>query len=366
MKSLIFLLEFEKSTGGMMQSALSLIYGLSERGYSIIIICPPNSEIRRKCFNEHVQVLSTACSWYTSKDKPLKFLKTSFAIYKLIQHDISNSILISNDLGASFLISLFPCKHKEVFVCRGGRFTGFAGKVIKYKIKKRIYWTVATSKFQKDFIIKQCGMSNRLSVIHNGLKEPEIQYDRPQLTRENLKISVVGYIAPGKNQFEGVKLIKRLRDNGINAMLNIYGTVECQVDEVYNNKLQRLIDELNVRDCVHFKGFASQDEIYNNTDILISFSFAEGFGRTLVEAMFRRRPVIAYRGAGGPIDITDNGNVGHLVDNNCAEDYYNVINRILDNPESEMEQIEKAYDYAVSHFTEDVMVDNYDRLFQSL
>ena len=366
MKKLIFLLEYKKCTGGMMQSSLSVIRGLSEKGYLIKVICQPGSEVLNMEFNSNVSVLSTKRDWYMHKENPLKTLRTAWQVYKVIKNDIKDSILVSNDLGASFLISLLPARHKEVFVCRGGRFTGFAGRTIRNKIKRGIYWTVATSSFQRDFIESHCGEVKRISVIHNGLKMPEKVYEKPQLLRDNLKISVVGYIAPDKNQAEGVRLIKLLRDNGIAACLNIYGTIECHVDEVYNQELQKLIDKLNIRDFINFKGFATQTEIYANTDVLISFSYAEGFGRTLVEAMLRNRPVIAYRGAGGPIDITDNGNVGYLVNNNTAEDYYNVIIDMLSDDYRAYKMIDKAREYALQHFTEEVMVSNYDKLFTNL
>ena len=367
MKNLIFLMEYDMLTGGMIQSVVSLIKGLSLLDYNISLVCMPESAISEIPFNNNVNVITTKRKkWYTQKNTPLKTFLTSFEIYLLIRKQLKDSVVISNDLGASFLISCFPTRAKEIFVCRGGRFTGVAGKLIKYKIKHSIYWTIATSTFQMNFIKQNCGAIDNVRVIHNGLKLPETDIPLPILTPDDLKISVVGYIAPDKNQAEGVKMIKKLRDRGINAYLNVFGTIECEVDELYDKELQLLIDKLDVRDYVYFHGFASQDDIYSKTDILISFSYAEGFGRTLVEAMFRNRPVIAYRGAGGPVDITDNGRVGHLVEANNAEEYANVIIKILEDPKKEYENIRKAKDYSLSHFTEDIMTERYDEFLKSI
>ena len=96
-----------------------------------------------------------------------------------------------------------------------------------------------------------------------------------------------------------------LRENGINAFFNMYG--EPDSDDEYQLKLKTTICNLGLEDYIHYHGFVKGEDLFSETDVLISFSKSEGFGRSIVEGMLRKIPVIAYGGAGGPIDITENG-----------------------------------------------------------
>ena len=56
------------------------------------------------------------------------------------------------------------------------------------------------------------------------------------------------------------------------------------------------------------------DEVYNNSKLLISTSFSEGFGRTLTEALSFKIPVISYDCKCGPKEIIKDGVNGYLID----------------------------------------------------
>lgn len=368
-KNLIFLAEFQNNSGGMMQSLTTLIEGLSYiNQYDITLISPKGSEISQYPFHNIHNLTTSYSSWNISRKSIFRTFLISFEIWNIIKDKRHNATFISNNIGSSIIISFMPClRIKEIFVCRGGNFksSGLGGYFIRLKIKmRRLQHIVATSSHLKKNIETLSFPSKRITIIYNGLPLPERDYTKRELDKSILKISTVGYFSEGKNQILGIRLIKRLRQNGINAHLNLYGMAGSDSDKEYLKFLKDEIFQLSIQEYIHFKGFIKGEQLYKDTDILISFSKSEGFGRTLVEFMLRKIITIAYKGAGGPVDITENGKYGILVDNNNVDDYFNAIQDILSNKAKISEMVDKAYIHAKENFNIDKMIYNYNNLFK--
>lgn len=371
MKILIFPSEFIDNKGGVPQSTISLVNGLSScPEYKIIVLCPKESEMSITRFPDNVTVLTTnSCKWIVSKKSIFGTFKTIFDLYKTIKKFLGKDTwFITNQPVTSSLVSFLPYKHiKEIYINRGGNFkdNGVASYIMRKKLKNKIIdYAVGISQQQVDLLISSGMHRDRVFLIHNGLPVPTIKYFKTQLNKGMLRITTIGFISNLKNQIEGIKLVKMLRDNKVNALLNIYGDFDS--DKEYKNLIIHSIHDLEVDSYINFCGFVSGEKLYENTDMVISFSRSEGFGRTLVEGMLRYKPIIAWRGAGGPVDITENGKYGHLVENNDASDYFQIIMKLLDNPSYNSVNLEDSYNYACQHFTEDCMVDKYVNLFKAI
>lgn len=369
MKTLVFPSEFIDNKGGVPQTIIELVRGLAHHNdFKIVLICPASSEMAKTTFPENVQVVTTSSRWHISRTSWLRTLETIIEVYiKLKPFLGEDSWVVTNHSVTSSLISLMPLRHvKEIYINRGGEFSdkGAASRLLLRKIKKsKISYAVGISQRQVTLLINSGIPKDKVFLIHDGLPLPQIQYKKTSLTTDLLRISTMGFISDLKNQVEGVRLIQMLRANGVNAFLNIYGGV---AEENYHKKLLTLIRELDVTDYVKIHGFVSGERLFDDTDVLVSFSKSEGFGRTLVEAMLRYKPVIAWQGAGGPIDITENGKYGYLVENNAALDYFNVVMSMLHNTDNCMKNVEESYQYASLNFTTEGMVRKYNDFFLSV
>ncbi|MGZ6996620.1 MAG: glycosyltransferase [Acidimicrobiia bacterium] len=95
-------------------------------------------------------------------------------------------------------------------------------------------------------------------------------------------------------------------------------------------------------------------------------SLAEGFGLTVVEAMWKHRPVVASR-VGGIVDQIDDGVHGLLVDDPTdLEAFGAAVNRLLAD-EALAERIgERAYRRAHEEFLGDTHLEHYAALFSSM
>ena len=371
MKTLIFPVEFSTNKGGVPQSVASLVEGIAKSNvYKLIVLCPNNSEFSKREFPSNVIIItSEASEWIISKRKLFSTLKLSWDLYKKVKRHIGpDTFFVTNHVSASFIVSLFPVlKIREIYVNRGGNFKGdgLGGIFIRNKIRfHKMYYTVATSSHQLNLLIRYGQPKERCSIIHNGLFIPTIKYDYVRLDPNYLRISTIGFVSSLKNQLCGVRLIKLLRDGGINAYLYIYG--DYNIDDDYKHEIDREIHKFGLDKYVKFKGFVVGESIFQNTDICVSFSWSEGFGRTIVEGMIRKKPVIAYRGAGGPVDITNNGEYGHLVDDNSPLAYYKAIMLLLNDSESNKINVLRSYEFAMNNFTVETMVSKYLTLLDDL
>ena len=369
---IILLVQFAKKTGGMMQSLWSLVNGLSKDPFfDVHIIMPNGADFCDRPFEGEVTTYYTkTSSWTINKSKIFETFKVACDIYKQTKHLLPDAVFMSNDVGGSILISLFPTfkKNNEVYVCRGGNFhgQGLGGWFMRNKIRfNGVKHVVVTANHLLN-MVKEFNKSVDVRIIHNGLSLPECEYKYQNIDTASLRISTIGYICDDKNQREGVHVIKHLRKNGINAVLNVWGEAGCKSDQEYLDYLKDYIEKQGLKEFVNFKGFVKGEQIFQETDILISFSRSEGFGRTLVEGMLRHKPVIAWRGAGGPIDITDDGKYCHLVDNNDYTDYCAVIRKIIDNQDYNKANVEDSYAYALDNFTESRMIDNYREYLKNI
>jgi len=102
-------------------------------------------------------------------------------------------------------------------------------------------------------------------------------------------------------------------------------------------------------------------QIYSASDIVVSSSFYETFGQTLVEGMLCGCIPVAFGNSGTKDIISHLGN-GYLVPQHSAEDLANGILWALDTAIDRDGQREQA----VNHFSESIVAEQYCRLFASM
>jgi trehalose synthase len=106
--------------------------------------------------------------------------------------------------------------------------------------------------------------------------------------------------------------------------------------------------------------------LQRHATVVTQKSIAEGFGLTVVEAMWKHRPVVASR-VGGIVDQIDDGVEGLLIDD--AEDletFGTAINRLLADPSLAGEIGARAYGRAHRDFLGDSHLERYATVFGAL
>lgn len=117
----------------------------------------------------------------------------------------------------------------------------------------------------------------------------------PKTDSDGLKLLFVGRLAPNKCQEDLVRLLYACRQIEPSTQLLLVGShwMPSYVDWV-----RYVAEQLNVTDGVHLLGSVSFEEMagcYQAADLFVSLSEHEGFGMPLIESMYFKLPILAYR-----------------------------------------------------------------------
>lgn len=137
----------------------------------------------------------------------------------------------------------------------------------------------------------------------------------------------VGRLSKEKGMDDLIRVFKEIHDKDDKTFLNIVG------DGPEREKLEKLVDSLNLNSCVNFHGFLDAKDIeklYLNSSIYLMTSHTESFGLVLIEAMSYSLPCISFDSAEGARDIIKQGENGYLVKNRNLNDFAVTSLKLLD------------------------------------
>lgn len=163
-------------------------------------------------------------------------------------------------------------------------------------------------------------------------------------------LGVLAQITPWKGQTRAVLTLNELRRTHPAAELVLAGeakfvTAATRFDNpAYERDLHALVDDLGLRDAVHFIGERDDAErVMAALDVLLVPSTEEPFGRTVIEALAMRVPVAATD-VGGPREVIRPGVDGVVLPPDDTTEWAASIRLLLrrgPNPESRAYAIER-------------------------
>ncbi len=151
----------------------------------------------------------------------------------------------------------------------------------------------------------------KLKVVHCGV-DPACYAPRKRLAQPEsgtIRLFNVARLCPPKAHSILLQAVAELRRNQCDAVCTIVG------DGPERPHLELLCRELGIEEQVRFAGSVDQDAIqkfYDDADIFVLPSFAEGVPVVLMEAMAKELPVVATQIMGIP-ELVEHGHTGLLV-----------------------------------------------------
>jgi glycosyltransferase involved in cell wall biosynthesis len=131
----------------------------------------------------------------------------------------------------------------------------------------------------------------------------------------------------------------------------------------YISFLTALVDKLNINNIVTFAGFnADPSRVIAAFDLMVAPSNKEPFGRTLVESMIQKTPVLAARG-GGHSEIIDNGVTGRFYNHLDIDDFISQCDICINNG-PEVKIINNANIIAYSKYSSSQHAENIIQIYQ--
>lgn len=172
------------------------------------------------------------------------------------------------------------------------------------------------------------------------------------------RISIVGSIQPRKNQLDAIKIINKIKNE--NYILQIYGK---SINKDYFELIKKYIKDNKLQNRILFKGESSEQEIYENTDILIMTSQSEGFGYIFLEGMVYDIPILAYNFKYGANDFSNYNENASVFKTGDISGMAKKIIELLNNPEKYKELVQYNHNRFLKEYAKDVVMAKYFTIF---
>ncbi len=173
-------------------------------------------------------------------------------------------------------------------------------------------------------------------------------------------VGMVGRLSEQKAPLDFVKAIPEVLKACKGVRFVIVGDGELK------EKTLDLSKELNVDSKLMVLGFREDvPELLQTFDVFVLTSLWEGLGRSLTEAMYTGRSVVATNVEGVP-ELVTNGQTGILTEPKDIQSIAKGIIHFLDDENSAKKMGEAAAERINSDFTADEMVQNLEKLYENL
>jgi glycosyltransferase involved in cell wall biosynthesis len=195
----------------------------------------------------------------------------------------------------------------------------------------------------------------------------ELGVDTPRtppscIDRGRLRLLMLGRKDPAKGCETAIRSVGLLRDERIDVVLRLVGPSLAD----YAERLWYLARDLDVLDRVEFIEYvADPSEQIGWSNIMLTCSVDEGFGRVTVEALKSGRPVIGAR-AGATVELIDEERTGMLFEAGDAVDLAEAIGRAARDPSLVEAMSKNALAASAGRFTMDREVATFVDLFREV
>ena len=150
-----------------------------------------------------------------------------------------------------------------------------------------MYILSRTLNYSKKRFYEQLRNEPPMDVIYNGFDFSDFNFEKRNL-KDELKIIVVGRLVDYKNQLRLIQESEDLFKEIPNCKIYFIGNGN------FKSAMEAEIKKMGLTDKFVFTGFLpSCEEIYQDASVVISVSYNESFGNTLVEAILSGTPVFA-------------------------------------------------------------------------
>ena len=205
---------------------------------------------------------------------------------------------------------------------------------------------------------------NPFNINYSTNKELERKYtiEKYNIPSNCFLVGCVGRVVDYKNiDF----IIKNISEIYCSINKNIYLIVAGAGPEEYVNELREYAYNVGVSDHVIFTGFINDpNRLISSLDLLVAPSHVDAFGRTIVEAMLQKTPVLAAK-SGGHLNIISEGVNGTFYEPTIKDDFFKKISIIMDRTNIS-ELSDNAYQFAQFNFSPKQHLNNILPIYHNL
>jgi glycosyltransferase involved in cell wall biosynthesis len=277
---------------GAPTSLLNIVKQLSE-SYDIYVLAIAGGELEGE-YNKYSKKVFIPLNKYTF---PFNKLNKFFAIIKFIVKINPNFILINTSVNNMTLVATWILRKKFlVYVRESENMLNFKHKKHLLKLATHI---IAVSNETKKWISKYVDKSN-ISVVYNGIDfnsttiKNSVEHNKEVKTK--YMIAIIGYMCQRKGIDFFLELILLLSKQNKEIEFMIIGDFENNTEKEF---FLESLEINNLENIVSITGIVENVYKYISiSDIVVMMSREEALPRTVMEAAFMKKPVVAFDTAG--------------------------------------------------------------------
>ncbi|QIW25164.1 glycosyltransferase family 1 protein [Sulfolobus sp. S-194] len=257
---------------------------------------------------------------HTGNKYTLHFRSLSYAKkgYDVVIDSIAHAVPFFSYIVNKKSVALVHHVHQDVVKYELNPLLAFIIRQLEKSIRNYPY-IISVSNTTKNELIKRFRIDeSKITVIYNGI-DHEIY--KPGEKSSTPTVLWIGRLKNYKNPLDAVKIFKKVRNN--KAILYIAGGGDLE-----ENVKRAIAGQKNII----FLGKVNESQkikLYQQAWVVISTSFIEGWGMTIVEANSCGTPTVAYSSGSIP-EIIEDGVNGFLVEYKNIDMFAEKLNYILD------------------------------------
>nr|WP_315526754.1 glycosyltransferase family 4 protein [uncultured Achromobacter sp.] len=344
----------EQGLGGLEFRTLEQASWLQRHGYEVAIASPAGSAVRREA---QARRLTTVDIDFRPAYSPSTILALRRAI-KALRIQVIDSHSRADGKTAAL------CRD----LCAVVRTRHFA-KSMRTSPRRRLEWkigcdhVIATSDVGKqELLAARLVPEARISVVgewagDDFFRRPGEPDARLRIRRslemtapeDAYVIATVGMLRPEKGQAELLRVVQRLRGQGIPAVALVVG-MPTPSTRPYAYELYRLAVDLGIAEHVVFAGHRTDvPDMIHAADVVLVPSATEAWSRIVPESFAVGRPVVASA-VGGLPEIVSPGRTGWLAAPGDVSGYADCIMQIRSHPQQAQAIVTNAWAFAQANF----------------
>lgn len=361
----IALMLSELRPGGMERLAVHLAIGLKNSGLPVQVICLQGPGLLAPLLaDENIPVV--ALESYGSKDISafirLRKELSKFQPSLIHLHDYASLPYLA-------LANLFAKRRPLLFTAHGLLYEGFDSLQKRNRFFSRFLKGLSAvsgkvSARHRDYL----AWTKPVPVIPNGVPPIAVNNQLRCQVRDELQCAdtthlflAVGNPRPEKGFEDLLVAVSRLRDNGLNFMLAVAGTL---TDGDYCRSLQQQLVDLKLEKHCRFLGFREDTAaLYSAADSFVLSSRSEGLPMVILEAMMAGLPVVSTSVGGIPDAV---GDTVLLVDPQNPAQLAAAMQKIIENKSLRKDLAENGRQHAIENYGVERMVDEYVGWYNSV
>lgn len=284
--------------------------------------------------------------------------------FRYIVNELMKDGFVPDVITAHFMLPqlqflpLFKRLYPQTRTClvlhgNSSAFSYFYPKNYQELMKSVDVWGFRSLAFRRDFE-QQFGKEKPMFLCHSGIPEKYLESVDKNFSRGVKRFVFVGSLYELKNVDVSLRALHQTMGEK-NYTFDIVGS------GAENDNLHHLMLELGMQNHVVFHGQMKRDEaqqIVRDADCFIMVSSREAFGLVYVEAMAKGLIVVGTEGQG--IDgIVKHGENGFLCKARDVDGLAEVINKIVNLPQSELQQISQKAIASAKNLTDRKVAEKY-------